>query len=220
MARILSTAMQTAISAKEGYADVWFIEITTSATTLRYVTTPSDVSWNSQTWIGIGGVIEFASPPETSDPSGQSMRMTLSGVDQAIIVQVLTANLRGRACKLYWGQINTSTGVVVEDPVDAFSGLMNSVWEISQVPSDLGSRGTVNVSTTIVSEMARFLFRRLLRTNMNSLRMLQGRGGLTATDTFFSTLPDIVGKPVYWGRVNASAGPATGYMGPFYGNEE
>ena len=221
MARILTTAMQTAISAKEGYADVWLIEITTSATVLRWATNASNVSW-TYLWTGVGGIIEFAAPSETSDPSGQSMRMSLSGVDQTIIAQVLTANVRGRRCRLYWGQINLSTGLIISDPVEAFSGLMNSVWEISEVPSDTSSRGTVTVSTTIVSEMARYLFRRLLRTNTNSLRLMQARGDITpgSADTFFQTLPDIVGKPVYWGRVSASAGPAVGYIGPFYGSED
>ena len=78
------------------------------------------------------------------------------------------------------------------------------------------------MSTTIVSERARYLFRRLLRTNTNSLRLMQARGDITpgSADTFFQTLPDIVGKPVYWGRVSASAGPAVGYIGPFYGSED
>ena len=59
MARTLTAAMQTAISAKEGYADVWLIKIVTSNTTLYYSTAPSNVAWDSQSWIGIGGVIEF-----------------------------------------------------------------------------------------------------------------------------------------------------------------
>jgi hypothetical protein len=225
MARTLSAAMQTAISAKEGYADVWLIQITTSNTTLRYATAPSDVSWNSQTWTGIGGVIDFEPPPETSDPSGQSLRLTLSGVDTALIAQILNYELRGRDCTLYWGQITTSTGVVVADPVEAFGGLMNASWEISHTPSDESTRGTVTVSTTIVSEMARYLFRRLLRTNIPSLRLLQARSSRdifdnSNPDVFFQTLPDLVGRPVYWGRVGAKANVAISYQGSFYGTEE
>jgi hypothetical protein len=223
MARTLTTAMQTAISAKEGYADVWFIEIAASNTTLRYTTAPSDVSWNSLTWTGIGGLIEFDPPPETTDPSGQSLRLTLSGVDTAMITEVLTYNLRGRTCRLYWGQILTSTGVVVVDAIEVFGGLMNASWEISHTPSDQGTRGTVSVSTTIVSEMARYLFRRMLRTNTASLRQLQARGGVfdsSNPDIFFQTLPDLVGKPVYWGRQGATANPPIAYSGPTSSNEE
>ena len=221
MGRTLTAAMQTAISAKEGYADVWLIEIVTSNTTLRYATAPDDVSWDSQTWTGIGGVIEFDPPPETTDPSGQSLKLTLSGVDTALITEVLDYQLRGRRCRLYWGQIVTSTGVIVDDAIEAFSGLMNATWEIAHTPSDQSTRGTVAVSTTIVSEMARYLFRRMLRTNPKSLGLLQERGGITpvSVDTFFSTLPAIQGHPVYWGRVGARANPALGYQGYYYGWE-
>jgi len=182
MARTLTAAMQTAISAKEGYADVWFIEIVTSSTTLRYTTAPSDVTWNSLTWTGIGGVIEFDPPPETVDPAGQSLGLSLSGVDTGMITEVLDNNLRGRTCRLYWGQILTSTGVVVVDAIEVFGGLMNATWQIEHTPSDQGTRGTVKVSTTIVSEMARYLFRRMLRTNPTSLALMQARGGITPTN--------------------------------------
>ena len=224
MARTLTTAMETAISAKEGYADVWLIKIVTSNTTLYYSTAPSNVAWDSQSWIGIGGVISFDPPPETADPSGQSLRLSLSGVDTALITQILDYQLRGRNCRLYWGQITTSTGVVVLDPLEAFSGLMNASWEIAHTPSDQSTRGTVTVSTTIVSELARYLFRRLLRTNVPSLRLLQKRGGIFSSgspDIFFQTLPDLVGKPIYWGRVGARANPAAGYSSGFaHGIEE
>ena len=224
MARTLTTAMETAISAKEGYGDIWFIKIVTSNTTLYYSTAPSDVSWDSQTWTGIGGVISFDPPPETADPSGQSLRLSLSGVDTALITQILDYQLRGRNCRLYWGQILTSTGFIVTDPIEAFSGLMNASWEIAHTPSDQSTRGTVSVSTTIVSELARYLFRRLLRTNVPSLRLLQKRGGIFSSgspDIFFQTLPDLVGKPIYWGRVGARANPAAGYSSGFaHGIEE
>ena len=217
MSRTLSSAMQTAISAKEGYADVWLIEIAASNTTLRYTTAPSDVTWDSVTWTGIGGLIEFDPPAETTDPSGQSLGLTLSGVDTAMITEVLDYELRGRICKLYWGQILTRTGDVVVDPIEAFSGLMNASWEILHTPSDQGTRGTVSVSTTIVSEMARYLFRRMLRTNTTSLRQLQARGGVfdsSNPDLFFHTRPDLVGRPVYWGRKGATANPPISYSGP------
>jgi len=219
MGRTLTSAMQTAISAKEGYGDVWFIEIAASNTTLRYTTAPSDVLWNSLTWTGIGGLIEFDPPPETGDPAGQSLGLSLSGVDTGMITEVLDHNLRGRTCRLYWGQILLSTGVVVVDAIEVFGGLMNATWQIEHTPSDQGTRGTVKVSTTIVSEMARHLFRRMLRTNLTSLALMQARGDITpaTTDTFFSTLPALMGQPVYWGRRGATANP--GVTPYYYGGE-
>ena len=67
----LSSAMVTAISAKTGYSDIWLIEILGSSNTLRYTTMPKDVSYDSKTWTGIGGLIEIEAPPETTAPADQ-----------------------------------------------------------------------------------------------------------------------------------------------------
>jgi len=210
MGRTLTTAMSNAISAKEGYADIWLIEIAGSGGTIRYTTAPSNVAYDSQTWTGIGGVIEFEPPPETADPAGQSCRISLSGVNTAVITEILTEKLRGRDCKLYWGQLDIAAGTVVDDAIEAFAGLMNAPWTIEHTPSDTAGRGTVRVTTTFVSQLARFLFRRMVRTNVSSLREMQARSSRDIyveanPDIFFSTVPDLVGRPVYWGRKGASA---------------
>ena len=177
----LSAAMITAISAKEGYADVWLIEILGSGSTIRYTTAPSDVSAKSLTWTGIGGMINLESPPETADPSGQSCKISFSGVNTSIIAEVLTNQVRGRNCRIYFGQILLSTGVVVVDPLLIFKGMMNSAWEVSQQPSDISKRGTARISTTVVSDMARAMFTRSTMTNWRSMRNMQGRSHLTRT---------------------------------------
>ena len=228
MGRTLSTAMSNAISAKEGYADVWLLEISGSGGVIRYTTAPSDITWDSNTWTGIGGAIDFDPPAETSDPAGQSCRISLSGVDTSVIAEVLNNNVRGRDCKLYWGQITISSGSVVVDPLEAFAGMMNSGWTIEHTPSDPGTAGTVRVTTTIVSQLARHLFPRQVRTNVNSLLEMQARSsrdiytppGGEEADVFFQTIPAIVGQNVYWGRKGA-APIYTGKVvdkkeGPFY----
>tara|TARA_R110000824_G_scaffold18676_5_gene73587 strand:- start:4416 stop:5102 length:687 start_codon:yes stop_codon:yes gene_type:complete len=228
MGRTLTTAMSNAISAKEGYADIWLLEIAGSGGTIRYTTAPSNVAYDSQTWTGIGGVIDFEPPPETADPAGQSCRISLSGVDTTVIAEILNNNVRGRDCKLYWGQLDIAAGTIVADAIEAFAGLMNSGWSIEHTPSDPGSPGTVRVTTTIVSQLARYLFPRQVRTNVNSLLEMQARSsrdiytppGGEEADVFFQTIPAIVGQNVYWGRKGA-APIYTGKVvdtkeGPFY----
>jgi hypothetical protein len=215
MGRAITAAMATAISAVDGYANVWLIQLTGSDNTIRYSTAPSDVSWNSQTWVGIGGLIDVEAPAETTDPSGQSLKLSFSGVQQSVIAEVLTNQVRGRTCTVYWAQILISTGVVVADPITIFSGLMNSRWEMAETPSDLAARGSVRVSTTVVSQFARYLFPRATYTNFRSLRTMQERstrdiiGVVSVPDLFFTTLPDLGGRPVYWGRKGAIT-PRTG----------
>jgi hypothetical protein len=113
---------------------------------------------------------------------------------------------------LYWGQILLSTGVIVEEPIEVFQGLMNAMWDIEHTPSDEQSAGTVRVSTTIVTEMARRLSRRIVKTNVLSLQQMQKRTTRdiwdnSNPDVFFQTLPALIGQPIYWGRVGASIPP-------------
>lgn len=177
----LTAAMITAIEAREGYGDVWLIEILGSGSTIRYSNLPSDVSWDSKTWTGIGGVISLESPPETADPAGQSCSVSFSGVDTTIIAEVLANQVRGRNCRIYFGQILISSGVVIVDPLLVFKGMMNSSWEVNEQPSSMGGRGTSKVSTTVVSDMARYMFNRSCFTNWKSLRDMQNRSSATRT---------------------------------------
>ena len=177
----LSAAMITAIEAKTGYGDVWLVEILGSGSTIRYSNLPSDVSWSSKTWTGIGGVINLEAPPETADPLAQSCSISFSAVDTTIIAEVLGNQVRGRSCRIYFGQILVSTGVVVVDPLLVFKGMMNSSWEVSEQPSSMGGRGASSVSTTIVSDMARYQFTRECSTNWRSLRNMQARSHVTRT---------------------------------------
>ena len=101
MARTLTAAMQTALAAEEGYADVWLLELTSSASTLRFTSASEDQSWNSQTWTAVGGAMQFDDPGEIEDLRGQAYKITLGGVDQTVIQSLLANNYRGRASTLY-----------------------------------------------------------------------------------------------------------------------
>jgi len=177
----LTSDMITAISAKEGYGDVWLIEILGSGSTIRYCTAPTNMSWNSLTWTGIGGVMTLATPPETADPSGQSCQVSFSGVNTDVIAEVLANEVRGRNCRIYFGQVLLTSGAVIDDPLLMFKGMMNSAWEVTEQPSNTQGRGTCTVSTTIVSDMARYMFPRATMTNWRSLRNMQARSHLTRT---------------------------------------
>ena len=211
--RALTAAMQTALAAETGYGDIWFIALESSGGTLRYTTAPTDVSWDSLTWVGIGGAIEFEAPSETADYAAQSFRLSLAGVDQGVITEVLGSNLRGRDATIWWGQVDLSTGIVVLDPLEAFAGLMNDPWEITEEPPEAGSPGTVRVETSIVSQMARYLQPRPLRTNVESHESMLDRAGLSTTDTFFKRVALLVNKPVFWG-MKAPAPSQKGTAGP------
>ena len=208
MTRPLVAAMATAVAAEQGYADVWLLSLTSSGGTTLITTANQNVTVGVLTYTAVGGAISFEPPSETSDSSAQGLRMTLSGVSRTIIADLLTHHMRGYSCTLYFGQILLTTGAVVADPVEVFTGLLNDRWEI-QESRDESARGTVTITTTAVSQIARYLFPRGVRSNVTSHNDMLARAGLAVGDTFFSRVPSLVGKTVLWGKTVTKTG-ATG----------
>ena len=132
MARTLQAAMATAVAAAEGYADVWLLSLTSSGGATLLTTAQQDVLWNGDTYAAVGGALELQSPAETSDSAAQGMQMTLSGVTQTIIADLLNNDMRGQPCTLYFGQVLLSTGVVAVDPIQTFTGILNEQWQITE----------------------------------------------------------------------------------------
>ena len=216
MSRTLGANMATAVAAVSGYADVWLLVLTSSGGTTRITTAPQTVTWDGNPYTAVGGAIEFEPPQETSDPQAQSLRMTLSGVSQVIIADLLTNNMRGQDCTLYFGQIDPATGAIVTDPLEIFTGLLNDRWEIREEPGDGVSAGTVSVTTSAVSQLARYLVARATRSNVTSHNDMILRAGGTPTDTFFSRVPMLVGKTVLWGKTVTKTGSGGGGVGGGY----
>lgn len=205
MTRTLEAAMNTAIAAASGYADVWLLSLTSSGGTTLITTAPQNVTWNGDTYTAVGGAISFEPPQETSDTAAQALRMTLSGVTQTLVADLLTNHMRGYSCTLYFGQIDPATGAVVVDPMEVFTGLLNDRWEIQESRDEM-ARGTVTVTTSAVSQLARYLFSRGVRSNVASHNDMLDRASLTTGDTFFSRVPTLVGKTVLWGRLVTKTG--------------
>lgn len=224
MTRSLVAAMATAVAAEQGYADVWLLVLTSSGGTTRITTAPQNVTVGVNTYTAVGGAISLEPPAETADMPAQGLRMTLSGVTQTIISDLLNNHMRGYSCTLYFGQIDVATGAVVADPLEVFTGLLNDRWEI-QESRDEETQGTVTVSTTAVSQLARYLFARGVRTNVASHNDMLSRAGLAVGDTFFSRVPTLVGKTVLWGKtaiktgVNRGGGTGGGGTGETFGDE-
>jgi len=205
MSRTLATGMAAAVAADQGYADVWLLALTSSGGTTYITTAPQDITWDGNTYTAVGGAIEFEPPTETSDPSAQALRITLSGVTQTIISDLLNNNMRGYSCTLYFGQIDIAAGTMVADALEIFTGLLNDRWTIEEVRDETGA-GSVTITTSAVSQLARYLVSRQCRTNVASHNDMLQRGGLTTGDTFFSKVPTLIGKQVFWGKSVTTAG--------------
>ena len=166
-------------------------------------TTPYDISWNSQTWQGVGGLLQFEEVSETSDMQANGVDIVLSGVDQVVTTLILGKAYRGRFVKIWLSHINSS-GTIIVDPLLIFWGRMNGGFEIEETRDD-SLPGTVNVRGKMEDRIASISKVAGIQTNVPSHQQYY------STDKFFSFVPKLVGKRIPWGKVSAGANAKGGF---------
>lgn len=120
MSRALSTVMQSVVGLEQGTALVSFLEFNFGGGTVRLCTAPVDLSWNGQTWEGIGGTLTWEPPQEQAgDESGQGLRLTLSAVDQAVLAVLLGQQYLGRTVRIWQGHVALGENLLDNAQLDA-----------------------------------------------------------------------------------------------------
>ncbi len=201
MTRSLSAGMVTAAQSADGEV-FHLISLEFSGGTSFLTTASHDITWSGDTYTAVGGHLGFEVVQETTDLTGQGVRLTLDGVDQTIISPLLAQNYIGRTAIVYQGHIDSSGDVIV-DPATLFSGLLNSRFEVDE-SRDPESSGTVIVRTTIVSPLVSFRQQRGIRMTLASHQHHY------ANDTIMRHVSTISSRKVYWGQQD-SGGDWSGF---------
>jgi hypothetical protein len=121
MPRAVTTAFKNAAKAKT-LEPLALFEGLFDTGALRLWTGIGDLSWNGFTWTGGAGVIGFEPVEETLETQSNGTKITLSGVDGAIISMALSERYQGRVVNIYLALTDTSTGALVANPDILFSG--------------------------------------------------------------------------------------------------
>jgi len=192
MTRSLEAGMLSSIAAQSGREILHLISIDLPTVgTLYLCTAPHDVDWDSETWEGIGGAIGFEGVAESEDKKSGRVKITVSGVDQAVLASLLTYNIRGRVVELYYAHLNTETGAIVSDPFLLFQGYANEGIQVEEI-RDTRGRGTVDIKLTAVDRFIYIGRGRGIECNTAShQRHFSG-------DTFFQHVPKLMGKTIEW----------------------
>lgn len=83
-----------------------------------------DLSWDSQTWTGLGTLGNISPIEESSDVRANGVAFSLTGVPSGLIATVLGDNYQGRTVKVWVGATNAA-GQLYADPYQLFSGRMD-----------------------------------------------------------------------------------------------
>jgi hypothetical protein len=180
--------MVTAATAETGEY-CYLLSFAFSGGTLYLTTASTDIDWNGNTYQAIGG-LTFEAVRETREFTDQSLRVTLDGVDQTVITKVLQQNYIGQTATLHIAHF--SSGAIISNPVQLWSGYMNDAWQIRESHSRGG--GTSRITTSIVSPFVIFRQTRGIRANVPS------HSSIYSGDLFWRHLLSIQGRPIYWGQ--------------------
>jgi len=82
-----------------------------------------DLSWDGQTWIGTGTLLQVSAIQEASETVANGATINLTGVPLELISLALSSVRQGRDGKIYLGFL--SNGAVVIDPVLVFQGRLD-----------------------------------------------------------------------------------------------
>lgn len=84
------------------------------------------ISWNGQTWLGTGSLGTIEPIEEGSQDRPKGIKMSLSGINSAIMTEAVAADFYGRSCKIYLGFFDEDNSLLA-DPEMEFEGRMDSV---------------------------------------------------------------------------------------------
>lgn len=152
------------------------------------------ISWNGQTWQGVGSLGSVSSIPETADLTAVGLKLALSGIPASLITSALGEVRQGAPVIIYQGFL-TPGGAVVSNPNNAWSGRMD-ICEIAE------SGDTATITITAES--------RLLDLNRSRERRYEKQDQATTFpgDLGFDYVPSLQEISIVWGKASPSSVPA------------
>lgn len=139
MSRNLSVSMAAEIIKSVVRPALLFEAVLADASTVRYWTGLGDLSWNAQTWTGIGSLIGVSPIEETDDVRGQGVSVQLNGIPSAMVSLFLSSLANGTVGTIRLAMLDASNAVI-SSPKIMFRGRLDGA-EIneSNIESPVGT---------------------------------------------------------------------------------
>lgn len=144
MPRNLATPNQAA-TLSQSVQLVLLVRLDFTTETVYIASTPFNLVWNSQTWLGVGQLGKVSGVTEDVEVAAQATVLTLSGIPTELVSDALALIKYGGRAQLYVGFLNE--GALITDPIPANLGLIDAPGFNIDAP-------TSSISITIESEIA------------------------------------------------------------------
>lgn len=195
MPRGLTTNMLTEI-AKSGLKPVVFLQAQFVTGTVYLWSGLGTLSWNGQTWTGVGKLGSVSAVQETADNSATNLVISLSGIPSDLVADVITEARTGFPVTLWLGAMDDNFSLIA-DPYQAFSGRMD-------VPTMDESGETSTISITVENILV----------DLNRKRMVwytdQAQQAEFPGDKGFEYVPQLQDLSINWGVPGAPVTKVSG----------
>lgn len=122
MPRLMSSAMLAAIAAGELFPAL-FVEANFATGPVYIWSGMGPIDWNGHTWLGVGTLGSVSAVSEGTTVEARGITLTLSGIDPALLTDVLGEFVPGLPVIVFLGLFNA--GALIASPLVSFSGRMD-----------------------------------------------------------------------------------------------
>lgn len=183
--RNMTAALEAALIARD-VRPALFFEGEFASGAIRFWTGMGAITWNSQTWDGLGNLIGFQGVDEGSEVIARGTSISLSGVPTAMVSAAITDAQQGLPGRIWVGLL-AADGTIIVDPVEVFVGRLD-------VPTVADGQDTCTVSITYESRLIDLNTPRELRyTDQSQQQLYPGDRGFE----YVTTIQDV---EIVWGR--------------------
>jgi hypothetical protein len=84
-----------------------------------------DLSWDGNTYTGVGKLGDVSGIAEGSDVQADGIELTLSGADTSLLAEAMGQMQSGKRACVYFGFVDDTGHALVADPIPAFIGMLD-----------------------------------------------------------------------------------------------
>lgn len=194
MSRSLSSGMQ-AVSTADVVRPIFLVRMVFDSgetpNELNLWSGVGDLTYDSETYTGVGDLLNISAVTETSDMQASGINVTLTGVKSSLVVIAKDHEYQGRAITVMLGAFDAS-GDLVADPTVIFAGFMDTM-----TIAESGETSTISIACE--NKLIAFERSKVRRYTAEDQKIDH------PTDKGFEFLTAIVEKEIIWGRASSSS---------------
>ena len=194
MSRSLSSGMQ-AVSTADVVRPIFLVRMVFDSgetpNELNLWSGVGDLTYDSETYTGVGDLLNISAVTETSDMQASGINVTLTGVKSSLVVIAKDHEYQGRAITVMLGAFDAS-GDLVADPTVIFAGFMDTM-----TIAESGETSTISIACE--NKLIAFERSKIRRYTAEDQKIDH------PTDKGFEFVTAIVQKEIIWGRASSSS---------------